>query len=164
MCKVLKWLILFMGVVFIVACSDSREEKTPIGIMQKVKRVDNKNESLFKEVTSLAKLEFFKMDAIVNKKILMVYFYSDNCYYCEKMKKQTFTDFRVQEELAENYSAIRINYSKYKKIFKLKFPLRATPAIFIFDKEGNEIKDESFYGYQGAEDFYHKLELLAEPF
>ena len=173
MSKMIMGLILFLGVVSFVGCFDSTEDKVnesvvipPIKEQIKVEKVkvEKKKESLFKEVTSLARLEFFKMDAFVNKKFLMVYFYSDNCYYCEKMKKETFSDFRVQEELKKSYSSVHINYSQHKQAFKKIFNLRATPAIIFFDREGNKIEDEGFYGYQGAEDFLNKIELLAEPF
>jgi thiol:disulfide interchange protein DsbD len=162
-----------MGLLLLVGCFDSIENKVketvvtlPIEEQKKVEKVkvEKKEELLFKEVTSLARLEFFKIDAFVNKKLLMVYFYSDNCYYCEKMKKETFSDFRVQEALKKSYSSVRINYSQHKQAFKKIFHLSATPAIVFFDREGNKIEDESFYGYQGAEDFYNKIELLAEPF
>jgi thioredoxin-related protein len=122
-------------------------------------------QKLFQEdVKSLARLEFFKMYATINKKFLMVYFYSDGCYYCTKMKKKTLYNTQVKEELSKNYIVIKINYSRYKKEFKKNYHLQATPALFFFDKEGKFMDDESFYGYQGAEDFYNKVKLLAEPF
>jgi len=176
--KFIKLSLLSVGVLSFVGCFDGGDDKekevvaTPTAKVQskleepklEKKMVEKKKKPLFKEVTSLARLEFFKIDATVKKKFLMVYFYSNNCYYCQKMKKETFSDFRIQEELEENYSVVHINYSEYKNVFKKVFHLSATPAIFFFDKEGNQIKDESFYGYQGAEDFLNKIELLAEPF
>jgi len=119
---------------------------------------------IFNEVESLVRLEFYKLHAIARKKILMVYFYSNGCYYCEKMKNITFADSRVQEELNKHYIAVSVNYSAYKHIFKKAFHLRATPAIVFFDKEGQRMEDDISYGYQGAEDFYNKIQLLAEPF
>jgi thioredoxin-related protein len=52
----------------------------------------------------------------------------------------------------------------YKDIFKKKFMLNATPATIFFDRDGNQMEEEVSYGYQGAEDFFNKIELLAEPF
>jgi len=184
MYKFVKFSLVSIGLLSCVGCFDSEENKdtehvaTPVAKVQskletpkvsevkveQAKKIEKKKEPLFKEVTSLARLEFFKIDATLKKKFLMVYFYSSNCYYCEKMKKETFSDFRIQEELEKNYSVVRINYSEHKSVFKPLFPLNATPAIFFFDKEGNKIDDESFYGYQGAEDFLNKIELMAEPF
>ena len=119
---------------------------------------------IFNTVDSLARLEFYKMHAVATDKILMVYFYTNGCYYCEKMKNITFADSRVQKELAKDYIAVSVNYSQYKHLFRKKFPLRATPAIIFFDKDAKRIYETPAYGYQGAEDFYNKLELLSEPF
>jgi thioredoxin-related protein len=119
---------------------------------------------IFNRVDSLARLEFYKMHAVATDKILMVYFYTDGCYYCEKMKNITFADSRVQKELAEEYIAVSVNYSQYKHIFRKEFHLHATPAIIFFNRDAKRIYETPSYGYQGAEDFYNKLEMLAEPF
>jgi len=119
---------------------------------------------IFNTVDSLVRLEFYKMHAVATEKNLMVYFYTNGCYYCEKMKNITFADSRVQKELEKNYIAVSVNYSQYKHIFRPVFHLRATPALLFFNKEGKAIYENPSYGYQGAEDFYNKLELLAEPF
>jgi len=177
MYKFIKLSLVLVGVLSFVGCFDFGDDKkkevvdtnrtkiqAKLAVPQVEKIVEKPKKSLFKEVTSLARLEFFKIDATVKKKFLMVYFYSNNCHFCEKMKKETFSDFRIQEELEENYSVVHINYSEHKDVFKKIFHLSATPAIFFFDKEGHQIRDESFYGYQGAEDFLNKIELMAEPF
>ena len=119
---------------------------------------------VFNRVDSLSRLEFYKMHAVATDKILMVYFYTNGCYYCEKMKNITFADSRVQKELAKDYIAVSVNYSQYKHIFRQKFPLHATPAIVFFDRDAKRVYETPAYGYQGAEDFYNKLEMLAEPF
>jgi thioredoxin-related protein len=168
MSKIIKWIMVFLGLLSLFGCFDStqsQEKKEDVAPVIKSKVTLKTKKSLpFKEVKSLEKLEFFKKSAIANKKFLMVYFYSNDCHFCDKMKSETFSDFRVQEELEKNYSVISINYVEHKDTFKDVFALRSTPAIFFFDREGNKIEDESFYDYQGAEDFYNKIGLLAEPF
>jgi thioredoxin-related protein len=124
----------------------------------------SKPKQIFNKIKTLEQLELYKKQAIKDKKILMVYFYTNGCYYCEKMKNITFSDSRVQTELAKNYITVSINYSEHKEAFKPNFTLHATPAIFFFDQEGKSISEDAFYGYQGAEDFFNKIELLAEPF
>jgi thioredoxin-related protein len=126
--------------------------------------VPKKATPIFNTVNSLARLEFYKMHAVATDKILMVYFYTNGCYYCEKMKNITFADSRVQQELEKNYIAVSVNYSQYKHIFRKEFHLRATPAIVFFNNDAKRIYDTPAYGYQGAEDFYDKIEMLAEPF
>ena len=123
-----------------------------------------KERPLFSKVDSLARLEFYKMHAVATEKILMVYFYADGCYYCEKMKNITFADSLVQQELEKNYIVVSVNYSQYKHIFRKEFHLHATPAIVFFDRDGKKIYENPAYGYQGAEDFYNKIKMLSEPF
>jgi len=167
--------VLLLGAVSFFVLNDSKKEPvalTPEELIKTMKAEKIETHSvllkepkpLFNMVDSLARLEFYKMQAVVTKKNLMVYFYTNGCYYCEKMKNITFADTRVQKELSLNYIAVSVNYSSYKDIFKKKFTLRATPAIVFFDKDGKRVEEEISYGYQGAEDFYNKIELLAEPF
>jgi len=168
--RVVKWLLAIMMsgsslLALPVEVIESNQTLLKEGNISKIVLPKLKNKEIFQEdVKSLARLEFFKMYAMMNKKFLMVYFYSDGCYYCTKMKKKTLYNTQVKEELAKNYIVIKINYSRYKKEFKKNYHLQATPALFFFDKEGKFMDDESFYGYQGAEDFYNKVKLLAEPF
>jgi thioredoxin-related protein len=164
--------VLLLGAVSFFVWNNSKKEPvalTPEELIKtmKVEKIEvlglKESKPIFNMVNSLARLKFYKIHAVESQKNLMLYFYSNGCYYCEKMKNITFADSRVQQELTKNYIAISINYSLYKDEFKGLFPLRATPATVFFDKEGKQIEDIG-YGYQGAEEFYDKLELLAEPF
>ena len=173
--------VVLLGVIafFIWKRNQTEEPLAPQGLMEttkmekvkkveKVEKVENYSKTvpklIFNRVKSLEKLAFYQAEAIKNKKFLMLYFYSNGCYYCEKMKNITFSDSRVQKELSENYMVVTVNYSEEKEIFKEKFNLHATPAILFFDQEGNSMLEDGLHGYQGAEDFFNKIELLAEPF
>jgi thioredoxin-related protein len=168
-------LVLLLGTVSFFIWNSGKKEPvalTPEELIQtmKAEKIEThpvalkEPKPIFNMVDSLARLEFYKIHAVVKKKILMVYFYTNGCYFCEKMKNITFADSRVQKELAKNYIVVSINYSTHKNIFKKHFPLHATPAIIFFDREGVKMEEESSYGYQGAEDFYNRIVLLAEPF
>ena len=168
--------LLLLGLVLLFLWqSNSKKEPialTPEELIETIKaeNIDSypmdlkESKPIFNMVDNLDRLEFYKMKAIETEKILMVYFYSNGCYFCEKMKNITFADTRVQNELINNYIAVSINYSKHKEKFREDFPLRATPAIVFFDNKSKELDEQISYGYQGAEDFYNRLELLAEPF
>jgi len=168
------FLLLLVIVLFFVWNSSKKEPValTPEALIETMKGEKVVTPSLnikefkpiFTKINSLNQLEFYKIHAVVTEKILMVYFYSNGCYYCEKMKNITFADSRVQKELAKNYIAISVNYSTYKHIFKEKFTINATPTTVFFDREGKLMEEEILYGYQGAEEFFDKIELLAEPF
>ena len=173
--KGFSFMVILGGALFF-SWNDSSERElvavTPEKLMQNMqadkietqKLISKKATPIFNRVDSLSRLEFYKIHAVATDKLLMVYFYTNGCYYCEKMKNITFADSRVQQELAKDYIAVSVNYSQYKHIFRKEFPLRATPAIIFFDRDAKKMYETPAYGYQGAEDFYNKLQMLAEPF
>ena len=170
--KGFSFLILLVGVSFFIWNSNKKEPValTPEELMKTMiaEKIEphpvgsKKFEPIFKGIDTSDKLESYKKQAVDSNKTLLVYFYINGCYFCEKMKNITFADTRVQEELSKNYIAISINYTRYKSEFNKMFPLRATPAIIFFDRDGKRMEED--YGYQGAEEFFDKLELLTEPF
>jgi len=168
-------LLLVAGSIFIWNSNENKEESlplTPEALMKTMRAVKietyplskNISKPMFQRVDGLERLAFFKNQARVKEKVLMVYFYTNGCYYCEKMKNITFADSTIQDELKKDFIAVSVNYSQYKHSFREKFHLRATPAIIFFNKEGEKIEEEPSYGYQGIEDFHNKLLLLSEPF
>ena len=163
--KSLKWLILIGTIITTVIIWSFTTINNSQVKVENVEKIKNKNkESLFKPVENIGRLEFFKMDAMMNKKFLMVYFYTNNCSYCIKMKNKTFSNVNVQKELLNNYSSVTINYSKYKNNFKSRYNLKGTPYIIFFDKEGNEIENERIYGYLDAENFKNKINMIVKTF
>jgi len=166
--RLLKWILslVVVGLIILAFFYNKKESKNLIVVENNIskpqlKPIEVKKETLFKEVKRLGRLEFFKMYAVEKKKILMVHFSSDGCYYCTKMK-ETLSNSRIQEALAKNYIVVTINYSRYKREFQKVYHLRATPATFFFDKEGKMMKNESFYGYRSVEDFFTKIEGLVK--
>ena len=173
--KGFSFMVILGGALFFSWNDSSKKEPvavTPEKLMQNMQAdkietqrlISKKATPIFNRVDSLSRLEFYKIHAVATDKLLMVYFYTNGCYYCEKMKNITFADSRVQQELAKDYIAVSVNYSQYKHIFRKEFPLRATPAIVFFDRDAKKMYETPAYGYQGAEDFYNKLQMLAEPF
>ena len=60
------------------------------------------------------------LSAKYNKDIL-IFFYRENCDYCEKMKNQTFSDSAVIKLINENFFSVMINgKSKYPIIYNKK--------------------------------------------
>ena len=45
---------------------------------------------------------------------------------------------------------------------KKKFKIFGPPAFVFFNKDAEELKDESIYGYQEPEEFFDYLEILDE--
>ena len=120
----------------------------------------------FLAINSLEELEQKQEEAEDADKLLVIYFYTDWCPVCEKLKKTTFMDDKVKAELKRNYVAVQVNMTdkendKLQEI-KKKFNIFGPPAFVFFDKDGEELKDESIYGYQEPAEFFDYLEIIDE--
>jgi thiol:disulfide interchange protein DsbD len=54
-----------------------------------------------------------------------------------------------------------LNDRKSQAIRK-KFKIYGPPSFVFFDRNGKELKEENFYGFQEPEAFYDILDLMAE--
>jgi len=99
-------------------------------------------------------------------KPLVVYFYSDTCGVCKKMKVTTLKDLRVRKILNEKFVAVRVNITNHSDensmAIKRRFKVFGTPTILFVDSHGERLKDETVYGYVSPEEFYDLLDILAE--
>jgi thiol:disulfide interchange protein DsbD len=43
-----------------------------------------------------------------------------------------------------------------------KYGIFGPPSFIFFDRFGDELKEEQFYGYQGPADFLNTIEMIAE--
>ncbi len=86
------------------------------------------------------------------KKILLEVV-EDNCHYCEKMEKKTFSQTKVQDAIESDFVFSRINASTEK--LPLGLTTQMTPMYVFIDNDEN-INDMTF-GFMEADDF---IELL----
>ncbi len=119
--------------------------------------VDIHNMAEFKEKLALAKRL---------KKPMVIYFYTDYCSLCKKMKETTYKSEKIQRILDEHFVAIALNMSHRsdEKMLEVKkhFGIFGTPGFVFFDSKGNEQKEYQFYGYQDADEFFDTLDLMSE--
>ena len=80
----------------------------------------------------------------VNKPIFL-YFYSDACHWCRKMKTETLDDPKVQAVLS-NYVVYYVNTAKETSVAR-KYGVSGIPAYFIIDS--NERVQKRGIGYKG---------------
>ena len=66
-----------------------------------------------------------------SNKNMLLFFYRDNCDFCEKMKSQTFTDSTVINLINENFFPVMLNG-------KSKTPITYNKKEFINDKPNPE--------------------------
>lgn len=89
----------------------------------------------------------------------MLDFYADWCVSCKEMEKFTFSDPRVQSQLANMVllqADVTANNAQDKALLK-RFNLFGPPGIIFFDKQGREIPGGRVIGYQDTEKFLRSL-------
>ncbi|KYJ87695.1 protein-disulfide reductase DsbD family protein [Sulfurovum riftiae] len=119
----------------------------------------------FELVRNMDELKKKQAEAVRNDKFLVIYFYSDTCGVCKKLKATTLKDPKVRQKLSEEFVAVRVNITgrsneATEKIRK-KYKIFGTPSFVFFDRSGNEMPEENFYGYQSPEEFYDTIDIIA---
>jgi len=120
----------------------------------------------FDQIANITDFEEARNKAIKEKKAMILFFHHDKCPVCKRLKESTFKDARVQQKLRDDYVALGINMTdksdmKIEEI-KKKFQIFGPPGFVFFNSDGEELKDEMFYGYNAANEFYDILDLIAE--
>ncbi len=119
--------------------------------------------SAFAEVHTMKELEKKRKEARKVGKPMILFFYSDTCGICKKMKATTLKDRKVRKMLADAFVAVRINITDPSNAatmaIKRHYKVFGTPAFVFIDKDGKVVKEEMFYGYQSPEEFYDTLDF-----
>jgi tetratricopeptide (TPR) repeat protein len=78
--------------------------------------------------------------------------YTDWCYWCKVLDKNTYSTKSVGEYANNNYVAIKINAEKGDGVdFAKQFGVRGYPTILFLDEKGKEV--DRVVGYQPADKF-----------
>ena len=104
--------------------------------------------------TNIKWLELNEAEALSakHKKDILLFFYRENCDFCEKMKSQTFSDSAVIKLINDNFFPVMINgkskdpiiYNK-KKFINDKSNPEDEPNFHNLFKELVELKDGNYY-------------------
>ena len=84
-----------------------------------------------------------------NKKVLM-FMYSAHCPWCEKMKKNTFTNQKIINYINNKYIFVKMEMDMDEYPITLK--PRYIPTTYVIDPLTKET-EEIIYGYKSSEDF-----------
>ncbi len=141
--------------------------KTPITYIQN--QTDDKtvmSKKIFTNIHTMQALDRQLLEAKENHKMVMIYFYTDVCPFCKHLKETTWKDSAVKEILHEKYLALAVNMTDKSdetiQSIKKRFGIFGPPGFVFFDTHGEELKEDSFYGYQGPSEMFDILELTAD--
>jgi thiol:disulfide interchange protein DsbD len=131
-----------------------------------VKNHPETKEKTFIDIGTTQELESKLAFAKNQHKTVILYFYTDTCPVCKHLNETTWKDTAIKSILNDKYIALSVNITRpinsATKAIQKRFKIFGPPGFVFFDKAGEELKDASFYGYQGPEEMYDTLDLIAE--
>ena len=90
-------------------------------------------------------------------KPVLLYFFSNSCYYCTLMDKDTLADRDVEGELKKDFIVLRIDVDKSSELDRL-YRVSATPSSWFLDPSGRRIRE--IPGYVPAGTYRNILEYM----
>lgn len=112
----------------------------------------------FQPVANLPQLQAVLAQA--QGKPVMLDLYADWCVACKEFEKYTFSDDKVQRQLANTLllqADVTANNAEHATLLK-KFNVLGLPTILFFDSQGNEITAARVTGFMDAAQFLQHLQ------
>jgi thioredoxin-like negative regulator of GroEL len=88
---------------------------------------------------------------------LLLDFGTDNCFYCVKLDRETFTDSRVARVLNERFIPLKINASK-DPVLAQRLQIQVYPTLILASREGKIL--ERIEGFRDAPQFHESLQRV----
>jgi thioredoxin-related protein len=101
--------------------------------------------------------------AKAENKYIMLDCYTDWCYWCKVMDKNTFPDDKVSKELNANFISAKREMEKDPEgvVLAMKYHVNAFPTFLFFSPEGQLVYISA--GYSPASEFLNVLEAVRKP-
>lgn len=109
-----------------------------------------------------------QLDTVLAKntgKTVLLDFYADWCVACKEMKKYTFVDAGIHQQLTDTIllqADVTGNTAQDRALLK-RFQLFGPPGIILFNGHGQEIANSRIIGYQNAAQFSRSIAVLKVP-
>ena len=169
--KAIGVVLLIWGAILLVGAAKGNKNlmmplEEPIQLVQNTTTSQTvvKKKKPFYDIHNMHELKAKQEEAIAKNKPLLIYFYSDYCSLCLKLKATTYKDPSVIKILENSYVAVKLNMSDKSDEAMLEvkehFKVFGTPGFIFFDDKGERISDEATYGYQEPEEFADTLDLM----
>jgi thiol:disulfide interchange protein DsbD len=156
-------LALVAGIVFLVgALSGSRDILRPLAGLRAGGSAPAHEGLEFTTINSIADLDRHVSNALGRP--VMLDFYADWCVSCKEMERYTFSDARVQAQLAgvvKLQADVTANLPEHRVLLQ-RFRLFGPPGIIFFDREGRELAAARVIGFQPAEQFLNVVQRVAQ--
>ena len=88
---------------------------------------------------------------------ILLYFFIDNCVYCQRMDGQTLVARRVVDYLKDSFVSVRVDADRVPQLAR-KYMVRGFPTTWFLTPEGKPIS--SLPGYMGPDDFTKVLRYI----
>jgi thiol:disulfide interchange protein len=75
---------------------------------------------------------------------LMVYVKADDCGYCRKMERDTWSDPQVAQRVQERFIALKLDARQHKELVS-RLGIKGLPTTMVFDHEGRRLHTLSGY-------------------
>ena len=92
------------------------------------------------------------------KKPVLIHFTADWCKWCEKMKKETYTDPAVIRYMAEHMSVTMVDTEDVPSLAR-KYNVSSLPTLWFLDAEGQPLT--AVPGYLGPEKLLRIMEYIS---
>ena len=114
----------------------------------------------FQRVRSVVELDAAVALAAKDGRPVMLDFYADWCVACIEMKRDTFTDPRVQQRFSGAVllqADVTANTPEDRALLE-RFKLFGPPGLIFFDPQGRELSEARVIGFQAPQAFLRSLE------
>lgn len=103
-----------------------------------------------------------RKEAATKNKYIFVDAYTDWCYWCKVMDKQTFPDKEVVSYMTENFVPLKLEMEhNYGINVAMKYRVRSFPTFLVFSPDGHLVGKIS--GYMEPKVFIARLKETLEP-
>ncbi|HPK86698.1 MAG TPA: thioredoxin fold domain-containing protein [Atribacterota bacterium] len=104
----------------------------------------------------------------------LLYFYSNNCGWCQKMESENFGNKEIQDFLAKNFTSVRLNSDSSdivtvdgekmteRQLSTRVYEVRGYPSIWFLDNNNQQIAN--LPGYVPTDTFLSILHYIGEGF
>ncbi len=92
-----------------------------------------------------------------DKKKAFIYFHADWCKYCDKIKKESFTNDKVIDYLNENFISIMVDTDAEVKL-AIKFNAQRLPMLYFLKEDASVLTYH--LGYVEAKELLYMLKFI----